>query len=306
MIIAAGLTPAWQQIVRFDGFRPGEVNRAIDVHWCASGKVLNVALALAHLGAPCETLTLLGGPPQAQIEREFASLGIPRHWVPAHWSTRTCTTILDMQTGLATELVENAGPVTEAELQEFAAVYARRVAQAQFAILAGSLPRGAPENFFRELLEHTPCRAILDIRGAELIAALKCRPFLVKPNREELASTVGQELSTDARLHDAMRQLNAEGAKWVVVSDGTRPVWISTQDLLYRITPPEAKVVNPIGSGDCLAAGIAWGLTTGESALEAIGLGVAAAVENVAQLLPARIDSHAVRARAKSLLVEAI
>ena len=39
MIVAAGLTPAWQQILRFDALRLGEVNRAVEAHWCASGKV---------------------------------------------------------------------------------------------------------------------------------------------------------------------------------------------------------------------------------------------------------------------------
>lgn len=31
MIVAAGLTPAWQQIMRFEQFLPGEVNRAAEV-----------------------------------------------------------------------------------------------------------------------------------------------------------------------------------------------------------------------------------------------------------------------------------
>jgi hypothetical protein len=35
MILAAGLTPAWQQIYVFDRFHPGEVNRAIGVGRCA-------------------------------------------------------------------------------------------------------------------------------------------------------------------------------------------------------------------------------------------------------------------------------
>jgi tagatose 6-phosphate kinase len=131
VIVAAGLSPAWQQIMRFDRFRAGEVNRARDVHWCASGKVLNVAVALAHLGAACETIALVGGPPREQIAREFAALGIRARWVEAHWSTRVCTTILDLETGRATELVENAGPVTAAELDEFRTAYAQSAAAAE-------------------------------------------------------------------------------------------------------------------------------------------------------------------------------
>ena len=49
MILAAGLSPAWQQIMTLAELRIGEVNRARDVQWCASGKVLNVGLALHRL-----------------------------------------------------------------------------------------------------------------------------------------------------------------------------------------------------------------------------------------------------------------
>ena len=45
MILSAGLTPAWQQILVFDGFRYGEVNRAAEAVWCASGKVFNAGIA---------------------------------------------------------------------------------------------------------------------------------------------------------------------------------------------------------------------------------------------------------------------
>jgi hypothetical protein len=55
MIVVAGLTPAYQQIMVHDTLRPGEVNRARDVRWCASGKVLNVAVALARFGGPLLT-----------------------------------------------------------------------------------------------------------------------------------------------------------------------------------------------------------------------------------------------------------
>ena len=108
MILAAGLTPAWQQILLLDQFQPGEVNRAREAHWCGSGKVLNVGLALHHLGGPSLTLSPLGGPAWEAIEQEFAQLGLPRRWTESSAATRICTTLLDAATGATTELVENA------------------------------------------------------------------------------------------------------------------------------------------------------------------------------------------------------
>ena len=79
-ILSAGLTPAWQQIMVFDRLRPGEVNRAREAVWCGSGKVLNAGLAAHHLGGPSLTLAPLGGPPLAEIEREFAGIASNIHF----------------------------------------------------------------------------------------------------------------------------------------------------------------------------------------------------------------------------------
>ena len=93
MILSAGLTPAWQQILVFDSFRYGEVNRAAEVHWCASGKVFNAGIAAHHLGGPSLTLAPVGGPPREQIEREFEEMELPCRFVPTQAATRVCTTI---------------------------------------------------------------------------------------------------------------------------------------------------------------------------------------------------------------------
>ena len=172
------------------------------------------------------------------------------------------------------------------------------------AILTGSLPAGAPPVFFRELLDDTACPAIIDVRGPELLAALERGVFLIKPNREELARTVGREITDDAELHAAMQELNARGAEWVVISDGPRPAWSSSREQIFRLTPPRVEPVNPIGSGDCLAAGLACALVEGSDTLAAIRLGMGAAAFNVGQLLPARLDRNTVDRYAANVVCE--
>ena len=139
MILTAGLTPAWQQILVFDGFRYGEVNRAAEVHWCASGKVFNAGVAVHRLGGPSLTLATVGGPVLAEMERDLQRLGVPCRWVRTEAATRVCTTILDRRTGTMTELVENGRPLHAEELAAFARAYAEEAAQAKVAIVIGSL-----------------------------------------------------------------------------------------------------------------------------------------------------------------------
>jgi 1-phosphofructokinase family hexose kinase len=290
VIVAAGLTPAWQQILEFERFAPGEVNRARRATWCGSGKVLNVGLALAHLGAECSTVALVGGGPREAIDREFAGLKIDRRWVEARLPTRICTTLLDRSTGQTTELVENAAPVTADELAEFVRTFTSVAANAAWVILSGSLSDGAPATFYRDLLGLVPGRAVLDARGPELLAALERRPFLVKPNREELAHTLGRSLAEDGALVAGLGELIARGAQWAVVTDGRRAVWGAGGGHVYRWQPLAVETVNPIGCGDCLAAGLTVALAEGRAPPEAVAFGIAAAADNAGQLLPGRLD----------------
>ena len=190
MILSAGLTPAWQQILLFDSFRYGEVNRAREAHWFSSGKVFNAGIAAHQLGGPSLTLAPVGGPPRAEIEHEFDRMGLPYRWVVTESATRVCTTLIDRATGTITELVENGRPVTPEELDAFRRAYAEEAARAAVAVIIGSLPAGTPASFYRDLLEQTPCPAVLDFRGEGRVACLHLEPPVVKPNREELARTV--------------------------------------------------------------------------------------------------------------------
>ena len=105
MLVAAGLTPAWQQILRFDELCVGEVNRALEAHWCASGKIFNVGIALAHLGAESGVISPLGLNVRGEVEAEFHELGVSAQLIVSEEPTRVCTTLLDSSKGTVTELV---------------------------------------------------------------------------------------------------------------------------------------------------------------------------------------------------------
>lgn len=296
MILAAGLTPAWQQIMRFASVRRGEVNRAAEVYWCASGKVLNVGMALATLGVDSHTLSPASGWSGTALEADFARRGARATWIATERPTRVCTTLLNDGDGTTTELVENASALTSTELTMFIDAYAQLVQRANVVVLTGSLPLGTPTTFYRDLLAKTQCPVVLDARGPELLEALGLKPRVVKPNREELGMTIGRALTDRASVVEAMRELVARGAQSVVVTRGREAVLVMEGSQLTELTPiPVAQVVNPIGCGDCLAAGVAWGLSRADSLVDAVRLGMAAAAENLTQLLPAQLDPARVR-----------
>jgi len=304
VILAAGLSPVWQQILQFENFQSGEVNRATSAHWCASGKVLNTGIALHSLDADCKVLSPLGGTTGQQIQNEFDEKQISAHWVSVPEPTRVCTTILDLSTGTTTELVENSQPMSAEHLEHFATAFQEEAQSASVVAFSGSLPAGTPPSFVFDLLKSINCPVVLDIRGKELEAALPLGPLFIKPNREELSHTVGTELKTDEELISAMQELNRRGAQWTVITQGAESVWATHDREAYRFTPPLRNVVNPIGCGDCMTAGIAWATDQQLDPVTCIQIGIAAASENLTQLLPARLDPENVRSLAKTVSVE--
>lgn len=293
MILSAGLTPAWQQILQFDRLSIGEVNRACAALSCASGKVLNVAAAVHSLGADASVWCPIGGVTGQQIAADFRKLGVPSRWLEVEAPTRVCTTLLDAATGTTTELVENAGALTPLELERYAHEFPGQAAAASLVVLTGSLPDRTPAGYYLRLMQSVRCPVILDIRGQDLLECLPLQPLLVKPNCDELGWTVGRTLTTEGGILAAMHELRNRGAQWVVVSQGAGSLLASGPTGDYRVRPPRVEAVNPIGCGDSLAAGIAVGVAEQCPMLEAIRLGVAAAVENALDLLPARMSRAA-------------
>lgn len=304
MVVSAGLSPAWQQVLVFDGFRAGEVNRAAEAYWCASGKVLNVAVALHSLAGDrtgqSMAVSTLGGTAYASIDAEFEHLGIARKWIRTASPTRVCTTVVDRGSGVVTELVENAGPISDAELKGFFHEFSDAASQASAVVLTGSLPAGAPTDFFSRLLGAVSGPAVLDVRGPELLAALEKRPAVVKPNRAELAATLGKPICSQRDLRAAMLELLRRGARAVVTTAGADSVWLAADGEFRQYTPsPVERPVNPIGCGDCVAAGMAWALAQGGPMGEAVEQGMALAHANLRTLLPSDFDGRRQRRAAR-------
>lgn len=306
MILTCGLSPAWQHIMVVEELLPGDVNRATEVHWCSSGKVLNAAIAIAHLNGCGHVVSVLGGPRRTDIEREFESGELDTTWIESASPTRVCTTVIDSAGGAATELVENAGELKEAEWRAFETACRDAARDSDLVLMMGSIPRGVPRGIYREILQEISARAVLDLCGEELLEAVKAGPFLVKPNHEELERTLGRELRDEAGVLSAMMSLNDLGAAWVVVTAGAKPTLATSGGKSFRFLPPQVGRVNSIGCGDCMSGAVAVALDEGRDPLEAIRFGMGAAADNLSQVLMGRLDRGRVEELAGKVSIEEI
>jgi tagatose 6-phosphate kinase len=282
MILVVSLSPAWQRTLEFPFLKLGAVNRASRVIETASGKGVNVARVATQLGADVKLLTTLGGARGALLARSLRSQQIRARIVRCANETRICQTLLT-DTG-ATELVEEPPPMSRREIAAVRRAFDTELRRAKRLVLIGTVPRGVREDFYATLVRRV-CRhnipTLVDAQGKLLLHAIRARPFLVRINRAELAAATGRTRSLSlSETFAAARRLMRHGASWVVITDSANEVAIVSRDGQWTINPPQIRVVNPIGSGDSMLAGIAQQLAQGKPVLDSIRYGIACGAAN--------------------------
>ena len=266
MILVVGLSPAWQRTLVFDKFISGKVNRAKHVSETASGKGVNVARVASILGADVRLLTVAGGTRGRLLKAQLRRQGLSARVVSVKSETRICQTLITPDA--TTELVEEAGPLSAAEVENVLRAFAVEVVKADFVVLTGTVPGGCGDSFYARLVGEAKrhgVRVLIDAQKAQLLNALRRQPFLVKINRDELAAVP-----------------HVRGAQWTVITDGAKAIHVTDRSRKRPLTiaPPRVEAKNPIGSGDAMMAGIAVGLSRGMSMLNALQLGVACGAAN--------------------------
>lgn len=278
MIYTVTFNPSLDYVVQVDDFAVGEINRTRTESIYPGGKGINVSLVLQNLGLPSVALGFTAGFSGAEIERLLQEAGCRCDFivVKAGYS-RINTKIIS---GAETALNGQGPQLSEAEL---AALFnkLRRLTQDDVLVLAGSIPASLPDNIYEqilELLQPVGTRVVVDATGDLLLKVLKYRPFLIKPNHEELGEFFGRgPLLTEAEILAAAQKLQQQGARNVLVSRGANGALLLDENgKLYKQASPKGTLVNSVGAGDSMVAGFLAGYLQTQDYDAALRLGVAA------------------------------
>jgi 1-phosphofructokinase family hexose kinase len=283
MILCVGTTPAIQRTMTFERVTPDVVNRAVEVIESASGKSINVARTLTRLGKPALATGFVGGEARRLIREDLDRAGVGHEFVNVVPKTRTCTTVIDRAGGTVTEFVEEPQAVEPEAYERLLQVVVARLRSARCLVLSGSLPPRAPQDFYARcarLARKGGVPVVLDARREPLRLALAEQPVVVKPNREELAETVGFKLDCDSALRDAITSLLERGPRWALITDGPRDVIAADGTSFWSVTPSPIEPINSIGSGDAFAAGLAIALVEQQDLPAAARLAAACGAAN--------------------------
>lgn len=285
-VLTVTLNPALDLTVQLPFLRLGEVNRSESLQVHAAGKGLNVAQVLADLGHQLTVTGFLGESNPQAFEQLFAARGFTDEFVRVAGETRSNLKLAETD-GRVTDINGPGLAVSEAQCDELLARLQRLAPAHDLVVVAGSLPRGIDSQWFVQLLNSLKAlgvRVALDTSGVALRDGLATRPWLIKPNEEELAEARGVDLTGSSALLAEARRLQGEGIEHVVVSQGADGVsWFSPGAALHA-QPPKVQVISTVGAGDSLLAGMLHGLLVGWPAERTLAHATAIAAQAVGQV----------------------
>lgn len=259
-ILTLTLNPALDLTVRLPQLVLGEVNRSEALLSQPAGKGLNVAQVLADLGHELSVGGFLGADNAAPFEALFRRRGFRDGFVRVPGETRSNLKLAE-DSGRITDLNGPGPQVPVAAQERLLAGLAALAAGQDAVVVSGSLPRGVEPAWLCELLlqlKRLGLRVAFDSSGEALRQGLVAKPWLIKPNAEELAAACG--LSAGAGVDARAWQLQADGIEHVVLSQGAEGVrWYAAGHCL-EAAPPRVRVASTVGAGDALLAAMLHGL----------------------------------------------
>lgn len=236
----------------------GAVLRAESVISQAGGKGVNISRAAVAAGV--STIAVLPAAKDDPYVLELLRDGVDCRPEPPAGPVRVNLTLTEAD-GTTTKINTPGTVVSAASLDCLATAVKQRAQNASWVVLAGSLPPGAPADWYATLvraLRATTVKVSVDTSG-EPLAALASRlddsaPELMKPNGEELASLTGEDphlIEADPLVAaKAATRLVEQGVGAVLVTLGPAGAVLVTPRGAWHATPPPTTVVSTVGAGD--------------------------------------------------------
>ena len=272
MIYTVTCNPALDCAVQLNGLTVGALNRTAGATLVAGGKGVNVSRVLGALGERNVAMGFVAGSNGAMLEGALEQMGVETAFIRLpEGQTRINVKLYGRQ---ETELNAPGPAVSRAQAEGLLSGLSR-LDEDDLLCLCGSLPPGMGADSYARMLKAAGVRAIVDTTGEALLCALDEKPWLVKPNREELAALVGRELPTLEDVIAAAQWLREKGAQNVLVSMGKEGALLCADEKrLYQLAP-DGKVIGTVGAGDSLVAGFAAGWQRTGDLVQAFRLGIA-------------------------------
>ncbi len=278
MIYILSLNPCMDKTLSLPIMDLDNPNRVLLERTDVGGKGVNVARVIRTLegNGLLMGFDYIGSP----VEKAMATEGVSCALLPVDGDMRVNLKIRETDNGRTVEINEKGVFHDAALLQQMEHTLLNRCMPGDYAALCGSLPNGAPKDFYGQLvkkLKEKGCFVAVDCDGEALEKALQAGPSLIKPNLPEFLALTGACDASLPALLEECRAFHEEGVEMICLSLGPDGALLSTKDQAYFCPAADVPVRGTQGAGDSMLGGLLTALSQGKNLPEALQFASAAA-----------------------------
>lgn len=256
-IITLCLNPAVDIHCDIPDFAPYHENLAHITSSDAGGKGINISRALCANGVDNLAFVVLGEENAASFEQALALDAIRYRKLMVKGRIReniTCHTPGVPETRISFE----GFSMEETQLERVYELLAADVNADTVLTFTGRAPSGIDVDNVKRLLcrfIQLGARVVIDSRSFSLSDLLEIKPWLIKPNQEEISAYLGQEITGFDQIRSAAQALHADGIENVMVSLGGQGAMLVCNEGVFTASAPKVEVRSTVGAGDSAVAG---------------------------------------------------
>ncbi|HIZ04148.1 MAG TPA: hexose kinase [Candidatus Borkfalkia avistercoris] len=282
MILTVCLNPCTDVTIEVDALNVGKLNHVKNKTLSFTGKALNVAIGVARLRGQSHATGFMYNENGSLFEQALDREGVSSVFIWNRGRVRENYKFIDNKSML-TEVNDVGEPIAENKQAELVDLVANLSKRSDVVVISGSLPRGIESDYYIRLFNAVPDGKlkVADCDGPRLLAALQAGMDLVKPNKDELQNTLGQEFRSREDLLKGCRTLIDKGAKRVLLSLGKRGAIITDGSKNYYCRSINVAVNSTVGAGDGMLAAASMLLEQGADLPDILRAGVAAGTATV-------------------------
>lgn len=243
----------------------------------AGGKGINISKALKAMNTDSTAIAVLGDENADDFSKILEGQGIFLEKIIIPGRIRENITI-HTENGKETRISFTGAKAPENLISEIERKLDGTVNSETLLTMTGRVPDGISIEDVKHLLKKLKAkgaRIIIDSRSFTLDDLKEVKPFLIKPNEEEIASYMECEVSDLKSASAAACALRSFGIENVMISLGNKGAVLAAENAVYEVEAPIIQAVSTIGAGDSSIGGILYALKNGEDFAKALKTAVA-------------------------------
>lgn len=271
MIFTLTLNPAFDIYYHAENIVPGGEIRVKKIGRYLGGKGINVSAALSALGVKNRAFVLIGEDSRDEVLSLAQKRGVNLSFACVKGKVRENITVIE-KSGRETRMSTDSFEFENKGFENIENQILSNIKNGDIFAFSGSIPPGEGKGFVVRMLSEIKkkgVKTVVDSKSFDTEDIKEIKPWLIKPNEEEVCTLFGEMNVCAAAEH-----LKKAGCENVLISLGENGAYFCGKDKFF-VHAAKIDPKSTVGAGDSMTAGFICGFENDLSERDSVRLAVA-------------------------------